>query len=151
MDALTASLESTHRRRSLRRAVRVEAEVTSELWDEAVSLVATDLSLHGVWLESDLPLDTGSEVSISIFPPQWPRSMPLRICGRVARVGMFRRRSDSGRPGMGVSFDLSAEQSRTLRRALQGLPPRLPLRMPMRARVPPLSSLMSAIVSVARQ
>lgn len=145
----TSRFESLHCRRSLRRAVRVEVEVSSELWDGTVPLVATDLSLHGLWLESDLPLQAGSELWISLLPPHWPCSTPFQARARVERAGMLRRGTDRGRAGMGVSFlALNADQVAHLTRALHGLPPPLP--QPARRAVP-VSSTMTAILGVARR
>ena len=115
------------RRRSLRRAVHLETAVRSELWDGPVSLVATDLSLHGIWLEADFPLEVGSELSMSFTLPRLRHATPLHARGRVVRVGLLRRRTDTGRAGMGVSFlELRSEQSERLSRALRGVPPPVP-------------------------
>lgn len=145
----TPRIESVHRRRSLRRAVRVEVEVGSECWDGTVPLIATDVSLHGLWLESDLPLETGSELWISFVPPHWPCSKPFQVRARVERVGLMRRGADRGRSGMGLAFlGLGADQVALLTRALHGLPPPLPRSQPPRRPVP-LTSTMTAILSTA--
>lgn len=121
--------QATRRRRSLRRAVRVEAEVASNLWDGCVSFVATDVSVHGLWLDTDLALDVGEELIVSLRPPGWPVPQPLTAIARVARVGLHRRKLETKRPGMGLSFaDLRSEQAEWLMRSLRGLPPPLPRR-----------------------
>lgn len=123
---LATELEPRRRRRSLRRTVRLETEVTSELWDGVISLLATDISMHGMWLEADFPLGIGSELAISFIPPDCPHGIPLHVRGRIVRVSLLRRRTDSGNAGMGVSFhELRAEQIQRLTRALHGMPPPL--------------------------
>jgi hypothetical protein len=128
-----ATLESTtllHRRRSLRRAVRLTAEVGSTLWAEPVTLPVTNLSAHGLWLESDLPLAIGAAISLRFVPPGWSTPIPFACQGAIAWVSLGRRRSDVGRPaGMGVHFTgISATTRQGLERALCGLPPPLPTR-----------------------
>jgi hypothetical protein len=125
------TLESTtllHRRRSLRRAVRLVAEVSSTLWQEPVTLAVTNLSAHGLWLVSDLPLAIGDAISLCFVPPGWPSPAPLTCDGVIAWVSLGRRRSDVGRPaGMGVRFTgLPTRTRHRLERALCGLPPPLP-------------------------
>ena len=124
MDRAKLAMEP-HRRRSLRRTMRVETEVTSDVWDGSVQLLATDLSLHGMWLESDLPLDLGSEVSVSLRLPRMAVTRPFEARARVAHVRLSRRRSDAGRrAGMGLCFvDVSADQRERLAHALIALPP----------------------------
>jgi hypothetical protein len=126
---LQLELEPRRRRRSLRRVVRLETEVTSDLWDGVITLLASDISLHGMWLEADFPLGIGSELSIAFIPPDCPQRVPFLVRGRVVRVSLLRRRSDSGNAGMGVCFhELDAEQIQRLTRALHGMPPPVPRR-----------------------
>jgi hypothetical protein len=139
---LELELEPRRRRRSLRRTVRLDTEVTSELWDGAISLRATDISLHGMWLEADFPLGIGSELSISFIPPDCPQGRPLHVRGRVVRVSLLRRRTDSGNAGMGVSFhELRVDQIQQLTRALHGMPPPVPRRKDPYERIARLASL----------
>ncbi len=127
MDGSSPLAATRHRRKSLRRAVRLETEVTCELWDGAVPLLATNLSLHGIWLESELPVHPGSELSVSFVPPHWAFASPIHARACVVRASLLRRRSDAGPPGMGLAFvDLRADQSARLAYALHGLPPPLP-------------------------
>ncbi|MDD9970605.1 MAG: PilZ domain-containing protein [Myxococcales bacterium] len=115
------------RRRSLRRAVHVETEVLSDIWDERVWLMATNLSLDGLWLQSPLPLDPGDEVLLTLRPPRWRYSDPLLALAQVVRVALPRRRHDVSAPGMGLRFiGLEWPLQRALREALMGLPPPLP-------------------------
>jgi hypothetical protein len=126
---LQLELEPRRRRRSLRRVVRLDTEVTSDLWDGVITLVASDISLHGMWLEADFPLGIGSELSIAFIPTDCPQRVPFHVRGRVVRVSLLRRRTDSGNAGMGVSFhELDADQIQRLTRALHGMPPPVPRR-----------------------
>lgn len=128
---------SSSRRRALRRAVRMECVALSALWDDTAALVATDLSPHGLWLSTELPLEVGEELVLSFRPPCWPKwGAPLSVLARVARVGLPRRRGDAGPPGMGLSFlDLDTEAGQRMASLLRGLPPPLPLEKPAAARL----------------
>jgi hypothetical protein len=120
---------NTSRRRSLRRAVRVETDVVSDLWDGPVPLLATDLSLHGLWLESELPLEPGAELLVTLVPPRWQGDEPFVALAEVARVGLFRRQREARPSGMGLTFlDFERTHEQRLRAALRGLPPPLPKR-----------------------
>lgn len=115
------------RRRSLRRAVHLETEILSDSWDDEISLLATNLSCDGVWVQTSLPLDPGDEVVVSLRPPRWSRPRPLVTLARVARVGLHRRRGDMDGTGMGLSFvDIDRPDARALFEHLRGLPPPLP-------------------------
>ncbi|HEY2735087.1 MAG TPA: PilZ domain-containing protein [Polyangiales bacterium] len=126
---LPASSYTRSRRRSLRRAVTLEVDVMSELWEGALPLTATDLSLHGAWLESELPLSVGEDLRLAFEPPHWQGLPRFEVAATVARVSLLRRRRDSGRAGMGLRFaPLSEATVRCLAYALRGLPPPLPAR-----------------------
>jgi PilZ domain-containing protein len=128
MDGSGISAFTGSRRRSLRRAVQLEADVWSELWEGAVALQLSDLSLHGAWLDSELALSVGDSVQLCFTPPRWMGLPRLEASARVVRVSLLRRRRDLGqRAGMGLCFtDLSDVSLRCLDYALRGLPPRLP-------------------------
>jgi hypothetical protein len=121
-------MTSFSRRRALRRAVDIECAVLSAEWMEVAPLVAADLSPLGMWLDSQLPLEPGSEVVVSFTPPRWPKwGAPVTVLARVVRVGLPRRRGDHGNAGMGLRFlDLDPEHAERLARCLQGIPPTLP-------------------------
>ena len=120
-------MRRTGRRRSLRRNVGLECLVHSAYWDGAVAFVASDLSNHGIWLNTQVALEPGDEVQLSFVPPG-PLRTPIRAVARVARVG---ERGDQP-SGMGLSFTrMSALDRACLMCALEGLPPHLPgSRMP---------------------
>lgn len=131
------------KRRSLRRAVALECTLQSELWDEALTLPASNLSVDGVWIETPLSLDLGDELIVSFTPPGLAAHHVVWAAAKVVRVGSSRRQGDAPEsPGMGLSFTYCSEpHRRMLARSLRGHPPRLP-----GARVPP--PLPSAVASM---
>lgn len=129
------------RRRSVRRAVKLECNLESESWDGIVVLPATDLSGEGLWLESPYALDEGEEVVVSFALPGEGEPGRVWAIAEVARVGLWRRRGDDVRPpGMGLAFTYFSEDDRVrLHRALADLPPPIPTSAPEHAfRSPPL-------------
>ncbi len=100
----------------------------SAYWDDAVSLVVSDLSDEGIWLETKVTLEPGDELLLSFVPPGarraaiWAAAEVIRVSGR------------DGLPnGMGLAFTFLSEADRAfLVRSLRGLPPHLP-----GSRVPP--------------
>jgi PilZ domain len=128
---IESTLAVSSRRRSLRRAVQLEAEVSSPAWRDSVTLMVSDLSAHGMWLESDLILTVGDQLSLCFDPPHWQGLPTLRADATVVRVSLLRRHEDSGcSAGMGVSFTgLAPGVARGLECALRGLPPPLPARL----------------------
>lgn len=134
------------RRSALRRAVDLECNVRAELWDGALPHRARDLSPHGLWLDTDLPLEVGEEVLVSFRPPRGSGlEWPVITRGAITRVGMHRRRVDTRPAGMGVAFlDLDDHDRRRLARALIGIPPpipQLPLPRPLREDELPMDCL----------
>lgn len=115
-----------YQRRSLRRAVSVECEMESNLWDGQVPFRVTDLSNEGLWLRTGLSIECGEQVVVSFAPPSWPRTEPLVALASVVRVAMPRRRGDHEHSGMGLRLmDLSPDERQLLRGVLRGLPPPL--------------------------
>jgi hypothetical protein len=122
---LPAQRES--RRRSLRRAVQVECQVLSDLWEGQAPFLSSNLSPEGLWLQTSLPLERGEELLVTLSPPRWSEDEPLVALAQVARVGMYRRRSEPRASGMGLRFvDIEAAQRLALESCLLGLPPPLP-------------------------
>jgi hypothetical protein len=115
------------RRRSLRRAVTLECNLESEVWDGIVVLPATDLSAEGLWLETPYALDEGEELVVSFEVPNAPEPTRIWAIATVARVGLFRRRGEAQASGMGLVFTYCSEDDHMrLRAALEGRPPPLP-------------------------
>lgn len=113
-------------RRSLRRRVHVPCEIVSTFWDDPVPHVATNLSEHGVFVQSLFPLTAGEHVFLSFRPPRW-EGEEILVGAVVRRVEMLRRASDQKRCGMGFEFlDLTKAERVSLSAKLRGLPPPLP-------------------------
>ena len=114
-------------RKALRRALHLQCALVSHYWDEPVQHFATDLSPHGMWIETLFPLHPGAEVVVSFTPPGGEE---VTFFGKVKRAVTGRRRSDRGPLGMGIAFtDASDEQSVAIARRLRGIPPRLQRRV----------------------
>lgn len=130
MDGTLASAAPQTRRRAVRRAVDLLAEVSNRAWSGGVPLRVGELSPFGLWVESEVLLEPGEAVDLAFVPPRWPAGVaPLRARGHVVSVQRGRRRRENSRAGMGIAFrDLPSMQALLLARLLRGLPPRLPCR-----------------------
>lgn len=136
---LQVSESRTRHRRQLRRAVDLPCELVSKFVDEPLLYWATDLSPHGIWIETPIPMRTGELVVLCFQPTVWWPGSELRVFAEVARVSTTRRRSAAGSTGMGLEFlDMSAHEHRALESWLRGRPPPLPRRrqLPKRRRRP---------------
>lgn len=113
------------RRQALRRHVDLVCSVVADLWDEPVEHQVRDLSHRGMYLDTPLPVDPGTELVLELRPPGFDE--PLYLYGRVSRVELRRRANEVRGAGLGVELlDTPEEVERRLREALVGLPPRLP-------------------------
>lgn len=108
-------------RRSMRRLVDLECEVFCELWGESIVHRVTDLSEDGLWIETALLLEVGTEVTLSFYPPDWDE--PLCVAGRVERVTLRSRSPQGTRSvGMGIGFEaLRNDERRRLTRSMRCL------------------------------
>lgn len=107
-------------RRAVRRLVDLECEVYCELWGEAIPHRATDLSEEGLWIQTDLLLEIGAEVTLTFYPPDWEE--PLYVAGRVQRVELRRKPGNGESVGMGIEFEaLRVDERRRLTRSMRGL------------------------------
>ena len=112
-------------RRAVRRLVDLECEVYSDLWGEAIAHRAVEVSESGLWIQTELLLEVGSEVTLTFYPPDWEE--PLCVGGRVRRVEMgiaFETlRNDERRRLTHSMRCLRAEESYILdQRTLTGVP-----------------------------
>ena len=107
-------------RKVVRRLVDLECSVYSELWGEAIAHRVTDVSEEGLWIQTDLLLEIGTEVALTFYPPDWEE--PLYVAGRVQRVELQRRPGDGSAVGMGIEFEaLRTEERRRLTRSMRCL------------------------------
>lgn len=151
---MLATANLPYKRRSLRRAVSIDCEVESDLWEGHAPFRVSDISDDGLWLRTGLPIECGEQLLVSFAPPRWPKPQPLVAMASVVRVGMPRRRSDVAESGMALQLlDLEPEEKHLLRMALRGLPPPLrftapeDIREPLVADASPLLRPMSYILS----
>lgn len=109
-------------RAAIRRTVDLECEVYAELWGEPIAHRVTDVSENGLWIQADLLLELGSEVTLTFFPPEWDE--PLCVAGRVCRVDLRVRPGDGNAVGMGIEFEaLRRDERRRLRDSMRCLRP----------------------------
>ena len=107
-------------RRAVRRLVDLECEVYSELWGEAITHQATDVSEEGLWIQTDLLLEIGTEVALTFYPPD--SEEPLYVAGRVQRVELQRKLGDGSAVGMGIEFEaLRTDERRRLTHSMRCL------------------------------
>lgn len=105
-------------RRTVRRFVDLDCEVYADLWGEAISHRVTDLSEDGLWIQTELLLEVGTEVALTFYPPDWDE--PLCVAGRVQRVELRARPGDRNAVGMGIEFDaLRADERRRLNASIR--------------------------------
>ena len=106
-------------RRSLRRAVTLEADVIARAWDLPRRHRVLDLSPEGMRLSAGTPLPLGEEVVVCFAPPG-RASSELWAWARVVRTGP---------DAMGLELlDLDGAERDQLSRALIGTPPPLSAR-----------------------
>ncbi len=106
------------RRRSPRHACQLQVPLVCDLWDEPVAFETRDVSIDGLFFETTLALDPGTEVVLE-----------LRVGGETHFVIGSVRRADlhDGRPGMGVELlDVDDGLRAALDRAICRRPPALP-------------------------
>ena len=104
----------------VRRLVDLECAVYSELWGEAIAHHVTDVSEEGLWIQTDLLLEIGTDVTLTFYPPDWEE--PLYVAGRVQRVELQRRPGDGSAVGMGIEFEaLRTDERRRLTRSMRCL------------------------------
>ena len=107
-------------RRAVRRLVDLECEVYSELWGESISHRAIEVSENGLWIQTELLLEVGTEVTLTFYPPDWEE--PLCVAGRVQRVELRSRPGDANAVGMGIGFEaLRNDERRRLTRSMRCL------------------------------
>ncbi len=100
-------------------------EVISSLWDEPISLLATNLSPEGAFVATDLPLEEGEKVVVSFSFEKVRRE--FCFFAEVARVSLNRRTTDLPMSGMGLRFlDAKPMDRIAIRDSLRRVPPPLP-------------------------
>jgi hypothetical protein len=119
-----------YKRFEVRRKTQIPIEVITSLWDEPLKLVAEDLSPRGTYVISEMMPNLGEHIVCAFLLPKIGEE--LTYFGEVSRINWFRRKTDKGMPGFGVSFlDTTPMDRIKIREALQGLPPPLPMQPPL--------------------
>jgi hypothetical protein len=72
-------------RRAVRRLVDLECEVYSDLWGQAISHRAVEVSENGLWIRTELLLEVGSEVTLTFYPPDWDEPLCVASSSDHAR------------------------------------------------------------------
>ncbi|MEM7139299.1 MAG: PilZ domain-containing protein [Myxococcota bacterium] len=107
-------------RGAVRRLIDLECGIYSDVWGEVIVHRVTDVSEDGLWVETDLLLEEGSDVTLTFYPPDWEE--PLCVAGRVCRVELEPEAAGSSTIGMGIAFDaLRSEERRHLRQSMRCL------------------------------
>ena len=107
-------------RGAVRRLIDLECGIYSDVWDDVILHRVTDVSEDGLWVETELLLEVGSEVTLTFYPPDWEE--PLCVAGRVRRVELERGPGQLTSIGMGIAFDaLRNEERRQLRQSMRCL------------------------------
>ena len=107
-------------RGAVRRLVDFPCGVFSDVWGEVIEHRVTDVSEGGLWIETDLLLEVGSEVTLTFYPPDWDE--PLCVAGRVQRVELERSGSGETSVGMGIAFEaLRGDERRQLTQSMRCL------------------------------
>jgi Tfp pilus assembly protein PilZ len=107
-------------RSAVRRLVDLECEVYSDVWGEGIVHRAIEVSENGLWIQTDLLLELGSEVTLTFYPPDWEE--PLCVAGRVRRVELRPRPGEQNAVGMGIAFEaLRSDERRRLTRSMRCL------------------------------
>ncbi|MEM7437550.1 MAG: PilZ domain-containing protein [Myxococcota bacterium] len=107
-------------RGAVRRLIDLECGIYSDVWGEVIVHRVTDVSEDGLWVETELLLEVGSDVTLTFYPPDWEE--PLCVAGRVCRVELEPKTAGSSTIGMGIAFDaLRSEERRHLRQSMRCL------------------------------
>ncbi len=108
-------LELDYARRGERREVDVMCEVVARNWDEPLRYRATDMSPHGLWIQTSFPLDIGDSMVLTFQAPRAPE--PMQLFARVVRTVRVHEKNGRRECGMGLELvGLSGAERRALRR-----------------------------------
>ena len=109
----------------VRKAKDTSIELVCQHWDEPIELQATDISPGGLFIPSDILLETGEPI-VACFNLKGHKQ-EFQLFGDVVWVALPRRDSDYGAAGMAVSFIKTTPLERmSIRQSLRYVPPPLP-------------------------
>jgi uncharacterized protein (TIGR02266 family) len=92
------------RRRTLRVPLRVD--ITCRIAGACITGTTSNLTVHGLFLETETPVPSDAEVDIALELPGDEK--PVEVSGRVKRLA--RRKNDP--PGFAIEFDALEEPPR---------------------------------------
>jgi len=116
-------IEHNYARRSDRRATDVPCDLVRRTWDQPVRHRVTEMSPHGVWIQTSFPLRVGEQVVLSFAPPRGRQPSEMTVFAQVTRSVRPCKREGKPVGGMALEFiDLTKTERRTLQRGLRGLP-----------------------------
>lgn len=97
-----------------RKLMRTKIVFEDEFGDGMVWLHAEDISLGGLFIESDIPIKVGSYVFLSFFLPD--SNIKIRATGQIVRAVKKAGSAElDGRGGLGVRFvGLSSEATKAI-------------------------------------
>lgn len=90
-----------------RKALNTEVVFEDEFGDGLFYVESSDVSMGGLFLDSDIPLKTGTMMFLSFTIPGHKR--PVRVTGQVVRRGVA---DVDGSSGMGIRFVGLSEMAR---------------------------------------
>lgn len=107
--------KNIEKRKFVRKYANIKFSIADEIVEASVHFDTRDISLGGVFIESDLLLDIGEEIELRFPSPVNPQQS-FTIKGRIARTIKSRNPYDRDSvPGMGVEFiDLDEKKKRAL-------------------------------------
>ncbi|MCB0325996.1 MAG: TIGR02266 family protein [Bdellovibrionales bacterium] len=74
---------------------------------------ATNISEHGIFIETDQPLDPGTVLQLQFTLPETRKT--LKVMGKVKWINPFRENAQENyNPGMGVQFESLGEVDREI-------------------------------------
>ena len=108
-------------RTAMRRTVRMPCSLLADGWSGPQRFDATDVSEHGLWLQTLTPLPIGTQVAVVFLPPDGKESIYVAAEVRRVRTG---GRDHAARAGMGIAFvGLRPGDRRALSASLHNLLP----------------------------
>lgn len=95
------SIVTLNRRRSARYALPLQCWVKARDWQEAVKFDVSEISLHGIWIQTDLMLDEGELLVVSL---DVGTASFRHLLAQVRHVRIQRRQAETRASGMAIDF-----------------------------------------------
>jgi uncharacterized protein (TIGR02266 family) len=85
-----------------RRPIRTQVVFENEDSEGILYFFSTDISAGGLFIESDIPIKTGTQVFLRFSLT--PKSKPIQATGEVVRVMKHEKKDGEGKVGIGIRF-----------------------------------------------